>query len=53
MIDGKVQGQSWFIEQEGKGELQKGTLKQLRGKGNSSQERCGSYKSWIEKPSQA
>jgi len=31
----------------------KGALKQLKGKGNSLQECCGSYKSWIEKPSQA
>ena len=31
----------------GKG-ASKGTLKWLKGKGNSSQERCRSYKSWIE-----
>jgi len=32
----------------GEGRASKGTLKQLKGKGDSSQERCGSYKSWIE-----
>jgi len=32
----------------GEGRASKGTLKQLKGKGNSSQEHCGSYKSWIK-----
>jgi len=32
----------------GEGRASKGALKQLRDKGNSLQERCGSYKSWIE-----
>ena len=35
MIDNKVQSQGWFIGQEGKGELQRGLLKQLKGKGET------------------